>query len=382
MSGGKTSVYLDYAAGTPLDARVLAAMQPYWTEMFGNPSSLHSFGRAARRALFYAREQTAALIAARPEEIFFTSSGTESDNWAIFGIASAARAAGKGSHIITTAMEHHAVLQTCHHLERCGFHVTYLPIDSMGVVDPAHVAEALQEDTVLVSVMTANNEVGTLQPVAEIGALLHARGIPFHTDVVQAAGHILLDVDALGVCALSLSAHKFYGPKGVGALYIRRGTRMEPLLYGGAQERDLRAGTENAAAIVGCGRAAEIARAEMGVEDERLRAYTNLLRTKLSVIDGIVFHGAAQERLAGILNFGVRGIAQDSLLICLDLEGFAVSAGSACSAGAAHPSHVLTALGFSDGEARSAIRVSLGRFTEREDVLAFADAVIQIAEEY
>ena len=379
MSGGKTSVYLDYAAGTPLDARVLAAMQPYWTELFGNPSSLHSFGRAARRALFYARERTAALIAARPEEIFFTSSGTESDNWAIFGIASAARAAGRGGHIITTAMEHHAVLQTCHHLERCGFHVTYLPIDSMGVVDPAHVAEALQEDTVLVSVMTANNEVGTLQPVAEIGALLHARGIPFHTDAVQAAGHIPLDVDALGVCALSLSAHKFYGPKGVGALYIRRGTRMEPLLYGGAQERDLRAGTENVAAIVGCGKAAEIARAEQYAEEARLRLYTELLRTELSSIDGISFHGAPDQRLSGILNFGIQGIAQDTMLIRLDLAGFAVSAGSACSAGATRPSHVLHAMGLSAEEARTSIRVSLGRFTEHEDVLSFAETVTELA---
>ena len=379
MSGGKTSVYLDYAAGTPLDARVLAAMQPYWTELFVNPSSLHSFGRAARRALFYAREQTAALIAARPEEILFTSSGTESDNWAIFGIASAARAAGRGSHIITTAMEHHAVLQTCHHLERCGFHVTYLPIDSMGVVDPAHVAEALQEDTVLVSVMTANNEVGTLQPVAEIGALLHARGIPFHTDAVQAAGHIPLDVDALGVCALSLSAHKFYGPKGVGALYIRRGTRMEPLLDGGAQERDLRAGTENVAAIVGCGKAAEIARAEQCAEEARLRVYTEFLRTELSSIDGISFHGAPDQRLSGILNFGIQGIAQDTMLIRLDLAGFAVSAGSACSAGAARPSHVLQAMGVCAEEARTSIRVSLGRFTEHEDVLSFAETVTELA---
>ena len=249
----------------------------------------------------------------------------------------------------------------------------------MGVVDPAHVAEALQEDTVLVSVMTANNEVGTLQPVAEIGALLHAHGIPFHTDAVQAAGHIPLDVDALGVCALSLSAHKFYGPKGVGALYIRRGTRMEPLLYGGAQERDLRAGTENVAAIVGCGKAAEIARAEQYAEEARLRLYTELLRTELSSIDGISFHGAPDQRLSGILNFGIQGIAQDTMLIRLDLAGFAVSAGSACSAGAARPSHVLQAMGVCAEEARTSIRVSLGRFTEHEDVLSFAETVTELA---
>ena len=374
-------VYLDYAATTPLDTRVLTAMQPYLTEIYGNPSSLHSFGQAARRGIARAREQAAALIGASPDEVFFTSGGTESDNWAIRGIAEERRAAGCGAHIVTSAVEHAAVRETCRYLARCGFTITELPVDGDGRVDPVAVETALRTDTALVSIMTANNEVGTIEPIAKIGQIVRARGIPFHTDAVQAAGHIPLDVSALHVDALSFSAHKFCGPKGVGVLYLRRGMKCAPLLYGGAQERDLRAGTENAAAIVGCGRAAEIARAEMGVEDERLRAYTNLLRTKLSVIDGIVFHGSAQERLAGILNFGVRGIAQDSLLIRLDLEGFAVSAGSACSAGAAHPSHVLTALGFSDGEARSAIRVSLGRFTEREDVLAFADAVIQIAEE-
>ena len=375
-------VYLDYAATTPLDTRVLTAMQPYLTEIYGNPSSLHSFGQAARRGIARAREQAAALIGASPDEVFFTSGGTESDNWAIRGIAEERRAAGCGAHIVTSAVEHAAVRETCRYLARCGFTITKLPVDGDGRVDPVAVETALRTDTALVSIMTANNEVGTIEPIAKIGQIVRARGIPFHTDAVQAAGHIPLDVSALHVDALSFSAHKFCGPKGVGVLYLRRGMKCAPLLYGGAQERDLRAGTENAAAIVGCGRAAEIARAEMGVEDERLRAYTNLLRTKLSVIDGIVFHGAAQERLAGVLNFGVRGIAQDSLLIRLDLEGFAVSAGSACSAGAAHSSHVLTALGFSDGEARSAIRVSLGRFTEREDVLAFADAVIQIAEEY
>ena len=375
-------VYLDYAATTPLDTRVLTAMQPYLTEIYGNPSSLHSFGQAARRGIACAREQAAALIGASPDEVFFTSGGTESDNWAIRGIAEERRAAGCGAHIVTSAVEHAAVRETCRYLARCGFTITELPVDGDGRVDPVAVETALRTDTALVSIMTANNEVGTIEPIAKIGQIVRARGIPFHTDAVQAAGHIPLDVSALHVDALSFSAHKFCGPKGVGVLYLRRGMKCAPLLYGGAQERDLRAGTENAAAIVGCGRAAEIARAEMGVEDERLRAYTNLLRTKLSVIDGIVFHGSAQKRLAGILNFGVHGIAQDSLLIRLDLEGFAVSAGSACSAGAAHPSHVLTALGFSDGEARSAIRVSLGRFTEREDVLAFADVVIQIAEEY
>ena len=374
-------VYFDYAATTPLDVRVYETMQPYLTEIYGNPSSLHSVGQAVRRGIMRAREQAAALIGASPDELFFTSGGTESDNWAIRGIAQERRAAGYGTHIVTSAIEHPAVHETCRYLEARGFSVTKVPVDGEGRVDPAAVEKALRTDTALVSIMTANNEVGTIQPIADIGELLRARNIPFHTDAVQAAGHIPIDVNALQVDALSFSAHKFCGPKGVGVLYLRRGMKCAPLLYGGPQERDLRAGTENTAAIVGCGRAAEIARAEMGAEDERLRAYTNLLRTKLSMVDGIVFHGAEQERLAGILNFRMHGIAQDSLLIRLDLDGFAVSAGSACSAGAAHPSYVLMALGLSDEEARYAIRVSLGRFTERKEVIAFEERIAQIAEE-
>ena len=372
-------IYLDYAATTPLDARVLAAMQPYQTEFYGNPSSLHSFGQAARRAVARAREQTAALVGASSDEVFFTSGGTESDNWALRGIAEEQRAAGRGAHIVTSTIEHAAVRESCRHLEACGFSVTEVPVDGEGRVDPAAVEAALRADTVLVSIMTANNEVGTIQPIAEIGAVVRARGIPFHTDAVQAAGHIPLDVNVLNVDALSFSAHKFCGPKGIGALYLRRGTKIMPLICGGAQERDLRAGTENTAAIVGCGCAAEIAHAEMGAEDERLRAYTQLLREKLKAVDSIAFHGAEDKRLAGILNFGIRGFSQDTLLIRLDLAGFAVSAGSACSAGAARPSHVLTAMGLSSEEAKCAIRVSCGRATERADILAFAERILEIA---
>ncbi|MFC2342209.1 MAG: cysteine desulfurase family protein [Selenomonas artemidis] len=374
-------VYLDYAATTPLDARAYEAMCPYMTDIYGNPSSVHGFGREARRGISHARAQVAALVGALPEEIFFTSGGTESDNWALRGIAEAGRAAGRGAHIVTSSVEHHAVLETCRDLETRGFTVTYLPVDTAGRVAPAAVEAALRKDTALVSVMTANNEVGTIQPIAEIGALLRGRNIPFHTDAVQAAGHIPLDVNALGVDALSLSAQKFYGAKGVGALYVRRGTAIVPLLHGGAQERDMRAGTENTAGIVACGRAAEIARAEQRAEEDRLRAYTDLLRARIGSIRGISFHGDRDNRLAGILNFGIEGVAQDTLLIRLDLAGFAVSAGSACSAGAVHASHVLRAMGCSDDTARTCIRASLGRHTDREDVLRFAETLAAIAEE-
>ena len=374
-------VYLDYAATTPLDPRVCDAMQPYLTYVYGNPSSLHGFGQAARRAVMRAREQTAALIGAQPDEIYFTSGGTESDNWAVRGIAEERRAAGGGAHIVISAVEHAAVRATCRCLERCGFSVTEVAVNGQGRVDPAAVEAALRADTALVSIMTANNEVGTLQPIREIGDRVRAHGIPFHTDAVQAAGHIPLDVNALQVDALSFSAHKFCGPKGVGALYLRRGTKCAPLLYGGAQERDSRAGTENVAALVGCGHAAELARAEMAAEAQRLRDDTEHLRTMLGAVDGIAFYGAQTERLAGILNFGIEGFGQDTLLIRLDLAGFAVSAGSACSAGAAHASHVLRAMGLSEAEARRAIRVSLGRFTTRADVTSFADALRQIASE-
>lgn len=374
-------VYLDHAATTPIDPRVYEAMQPYLTGIYGNPSSLHTFGQVARRGIDRAREKTAALIGALPEEIFFTSGGTESDNWAIRGLAEAGRTAGKGAHIVTSSIEHHAVLESCRAMEHRGFSVTYLPVDAAGRIDPADVAAALRQDTVLVSIMMANNEVGSIQPLAEIGTLLRARGIPFHTDAVQAVGHIPLDVNVLGVDALSLSAHKFYGAKGVGALYVRRGTAIAPLFYGGAQERDMRAGTENMAGIVACGKAAEIACAEQTAEEERLRAYTELLRERIGRIRSTSFHGDRDNRLAGVLNFGIAGIAQDTLLIRLDLAGFAVSAGSACSAGAAQVSHVLRAMGCSEDVARTCIRVSLGRHTTREDVLSFAETLAAIAEE-
>lgn len=368
-------VYLDYAATTPMDSRVVEAMMPYFTKQFGNPSSIYSFGREARRAVSKAREQVAALLQADPSEIFFTSGGSESDNWVLKGMAFALRREGKGCHIITSQVEHHAVLNTCAWLEKQGFSITYLPVDDFGRVMPERVKEALREDTILVSIMTANNEVGTIEPIAEIGSFLQERGIFFHTDAVQAAGHIPLAVDELHVDALSLSGHKLYGPKGVGALYLRRGTRPDSLIHGGSQEREMRAGTENTAGIVGLGMAAELAREELGGEWERLSMLRDQLIQGVKEIEGTWINGDEKYRLPGNVNFGIAGVSQDTLLIRLDMAGFAVSAGSACSAGSLTPSHVLMAMGQSANEAGSAIRVTLGRFTTEDELNRFTDAL-------
>ena len=368
-------VYLDYAATTPMDSRVVEAMMPYFTKQFGNPSSIYSFGREARRAVSKAREQVAALLQADPSELFFTSGGSESDNWVLKGMAFALRREGKGCHIITSQVEHHAVLNTCAWLEKQGFSITYLPVDDFGRVMPERVKEALREDTILVSIMTANNEVGTIEPIAEIGSFLQERGIFFHTDAVQAAGHIPLVVDELHVDALSLSGHKLYGPKGVGALYLRRGARPDSLIHGGSQEREMRAGTENTAGIVGLGMAAELARKELGSEWERLSMLRDQLIQDVKEIEGTWINGDEKYRLPGNVNFGIAGVSQDTLLIRLDMAGFAVSAGSACSAGSLTPSHVLMAMGQSANEAGSAIRVTLGRFTTEDELNRFTDAL-------
>ena len=371
------SIYLDYAATTPMDERAVQAMLPYMTQQFGNPSSLHSFGRAARQAAAAARGKVAALLGARPEEIFFTSGGSESDNWALRGLAEANRE--RGRHIITTAVEHHAVLHTCRRLEQQGWRVTYLPVDREGRVSLASLRAAAAADTVLISVMLANNEVGTLQPVAELATFAKERGILFHTDAVQAAGHIPIDVRSLPVDALSLSGHKLYGPKGVGVLYLRRGTAIAPLIEGGAQERELRAGTENVPGIVGLGCAAELAAAELPEEMRRLAGLRDALMDGLLTIDGAWINGSRTQRLPGNLSFGIAGLDAESLLIRLDLAGFAVSAGSACSAGSLEPSQVLTAMGQPPAQAGSAIRVTLGRFTTADETAAFLAAVRSIA---
>lgn len=364
-------VYLDYAATTPVDERVLQAMKPYFCERFGNASSLYSWGREARKAVAEAREKVAALLQASPSEVYFTSGGSESDNWAIKGAAFALRRAGRGKHIITSCVEHHAVLNACRWLEQEGFEVTYLPVDKNGRVLPEQVFDALRNDTVLVSIMTANNEVGTIEPIAEIGRRMQEQQIFFHTDAVQAAGHIPIAVDELHVDALSLSGHKLYGPKGVGALYLRRGSSLDSLVHGGPQEREMRAGTENTAGIVGLGQAAELAKQEMSDEWERLSDLRDMLIAAVRELGDSWINGDEKYRLPGHVSFGLRGISQDTLLIRLDMAGFAVSAGSACSAGALEPSHVLLAMGQTKEQASSAIRVTLGRFTSVEEVQRF-----------
>lgn len=367
-----------------MDPRVLAAMQQALTAVYGNPSSLYAAGRTAKSCAEKARRQLSQLLGAQAEEIFFTSGGSESDNWALKGLAFARRAAGLSDGIVTTAIEHPAVLRTCAWLEAQGFSVTYLPVDAEGFVAPmalSHAlatAEAQGRPVGLVSVMLANNEVGTIEPVAELSAIAHAHGAVFHTDAVQAAGHIPIDVAALGVDALSLSGHKFYGPKGTGALYLRRGLPIDPLIHGGEQERGLRAGTENVPAIVGLGCAAEIAREGLQEEAQRLSHLRDWLVECIQRSIPDAFQNGtldAARQLPGTLNIGFAGVQHDTLLIRLDLSGFAVSAGSACSAGSLTPSHVLTAMGVPEERAKEAIRVTLGRFTTEEEVSAFADCL-------
>lgn len=366
-------IYLDNAATTACAPEVVEAMLPYFTQTFGNASSVHAFGRESRRAIETARRQVArALNAAAPQEIVFTAGGSESDNWAIKGAAFAR--ADKGRHIITSAIEHHAVLHTCQWLEKQGFEVTCLPVDAEGRVSVEHVERALRPDTVLVSVMTANNEIGTLQPVAQIGGLCRERGVLFHTDAVQAVGAIPVDVQAMHADLLSLSAHKFHGPKGVGALYVRKGVRLDNLVHGGAQERGLRAGTENLAGIVGLGKAIEMATAHL--EDNA--AHMTRLRDRL--IAGIMervpevrLNGHPTDRLPNNCSLSFQGVEGEALLLRLDLAGIAGSSGSACTSGTLDPSHVLLAIGLPVAMAHGSLRLTLGADTTEEDI----DAVLE-----
>ncbi|GBC99950.1 Cysteine desulfurase IscS [bacterium HR17] len=362
-------VYLDYAATTPMDPRVLDAMMPYLTDKFGNPNSIHAFGRAARQAVDEAREKIAALLNCQPSEIVFTGSGTESDNLALRGVAEAYQR--KGNHIVTTAVEHHAVLHTCRALEDRGFTVTYLPVDRHGLVVPEQVAEAVTDRTILVSVMHANNEIGTIEPIADIVRAVKEKrpDVLVHTDAVQTVGHIPVDVSALGVDLLSFSAHKFYGPKGVGALFVRQGVRLVPQLTGGGQERNRRSGTENVAGIVGMARALELAVAEMPDELPRLQALRDeLIAGVLERIPDSRLNGHPTQRLPHNANFSFRGVEGEALLLQLDLHGIAASSGSACSSGSLEPSHVLLALGLSHEWAIGSLRLTLGRFTTREQI--------------
>jgi cysteine desulfurase len=371
-------IYMDHAATTRMDERVCRAMEPYCHEYYGNPATLYSLGRKSSVAVDRARGQLAELLGARPEEIYFTSGGTESDNWAVKGVAYASEK--KGRHLITTKIEHHAVLESCHFLEKHGWEVTYLPVDGDGLMEPEDVRQALRDDTVLVSVMHANNEIGTMEPIAEIGRMLRERGVPFHTDAVQTVGKVAVQVDELNVDLLSLSAHKFYGPKGVGALYVRRGVRLDPFLHGGGQERGKRASTHNVPGIVGLGAAAELAAKEMGAEEVELRRLAWLLWEGLRErISGIRLNGHLDKRLPGNVNVCVEGAEGEAMLLCLDNNGVCVSSGSACTTGSLEPSHVLLAIGVPAEEAHGSLRFSLGKTStvaEVEHVLEVLPGIV------
>ena len=360
-------IYLDHAATTAVSPEVLREMLPCMTECFGNAASIHGTGREAHRALDRARKQVAAVLGAQPQEIYFTSGGSESDNWAVKGVAWAAR--GRGKHVITSAVEHHAVLNACAWLEGMGFEVTRLPVDALGRVDPDSVARALRPDTVLISVMTANNEIGTLQPIREIGEIARSRGVPFHTDAVQAAGHIPVNVEELQVDLLSLSAHKFHGPKGVGVLYVRRGTMLDSLIHGGAQERGLRAGTPNVPGAVGLAKALELASASLPESADRVRALRDqLIREIRARIPDAVLNGDPERRLPGNVHFSFPGVDGEALLLRLDLAGIACSGGSACTSGAQEPSHVLAAIGQAPELAKGGLRMTLGEENTPEEI--------------
>jgi cysteine desulfurase len=358
-------VYLDHNASTPVHPEVVQAMLPYFEERFGNPSSVHGFGREARDGVEAARERIAAFLGAGKDEIVFTSGGTESDNAAIKGVATAR---GRG-HIITSQIEHHAVLRTCESLEQNGFDVTYLPVDGAGMVDPDDVRRALRPDTILVSIMHANSEAGTIQPAAEIGRVTRERGVVFHVDAVQTFGKVPLDPAAFGIDLLSFAGHKIYGPKGVAALYVKKGTRMVAVQHGGEHERRRRAGTENVPSIVGFGKAVEIRARDMAEEAARLTALRDRLwEGARARIPDVRLNGHPTLRLPGTCNMSFRGVESESIVLGLDLKGIGVSAGSACTSGNVEPSYVLVAMGIPVDWAMGAVRCSLGRSTSAEDI--------------
>lgn len=360
-------VYMDNAATTKLSPDVLNAMMPYLTDIYGNASSVHAFGREAREGVEHARNQVAAAINASPDEIFFTAGGTESDNMAIKGVAH--KYAKKGKHIITTAIEHHAVLHTCEALEKEGYEVTYLPVDEDGLISVEQVRAAMRDDTILVTVMFANNEVGTIEPIAEIGALCRERNVLFHTDAVQAVCHVPIDVKAMNIDLMSISAHKFHGPKGIGALYCRKGIVLEPVIVGGAQERKRRAGTENVAGIVGLGAAIERAHKNMAADMARVSALRDkLISGILKNIPHVKLNGHPTQRLPQNVNFSIRYIEGESILLMLDINGIAASSGSACTSGSLDPSHVLLAMGIPHEIAHGSLRLTLSDMTTDEEV--------------
>lgn len=369
-------VYLDHAATTHTRPEVLEEMLPYFTQKFGNASSVHSFGREARRTLDKARGRTAKAIKAEPSEIHFTSGGSESDNLAVKGVALANKK--KGNHIITSSIEHPAVLDTCKYLEKEGFKVTYLPVDKYGLVSPSDLKQAITDKTILISVIFANNEIGTIQPIKEIGQIAKEHKIYFHTDAVQAVGNVPIDVNELNIDLLSLSAHKFYGPKGVGALYIRRGVKVTPCIHGGTQERNKRAGTENLPAIVGLGKAIELAVENIEEKNKRLMAMRDrLIHEIMSSVEHTKLNGHPDKRLPGNVNLSFEFIEGEALLLSLDLKGVAGSSGSACTSGSLDPSHVLLAIGLSHEIAHGSLRLTLGDENTEEEI----DYVLEVLPE-
>ncbi len=375
----KSSIYLDNSATTPLKKEVLDAMMPYLTQHYGNPSSIYTIGRDAKAAIETARQQVADAIGATPAEIYFTGCGSEADNWAIKGIARAKEK--KGKHIITSAIEHHAVLHTLNYLEKQGFEVTYLPVDEFGKISLDELENAIRPDTILITIMTANNEVGTIQPISEIGNIARAHNVVFHTDAVQAIGTLEMDVKEMCVDMLSLSAHKFGGPKGVGALYVRNGIRPEIFMHGGAQERARRAGTENVASIVGLGKAITLATKNIPEKAEKLSALRDyLIEHIMKEIPYVKLNGHPTDRLPGNANFSFHFIEGESLLLMLDLNGIAASSGSACTSGSLDPSHVLLAMGLPHETAHGSLRISIGEENTKEEidqVIALLPQIVQ-----
>jgi cysteine desulfurase len=375
----KKQVYLDYNATTAIAPEVLETMLPYLREHYGNPSSIHGFGQAAKAALYDARESVASLIGAVPNEILFTSGGTEAANLAILGVLAAAE--GGRRHLIVSKVEHHAVLNTMKALSKSGTPVTFLDVDREGVVDPRDLQKALTPETLLVSIMHANNETGVVQPIAELSRLARDAGAYFFTDAVQSVGKLPVDVHELGADLLSLSGHKFYAPKGTGALYVRRGVKLRSVFRGGGQERSRRPGTENLPGIIGLGRAAELARGGLSTDNERVEALRDQLEKKvLETIDGTRVNGGGASRTPNTTSLSFERVEGEILTIALDLKGFAVSTGAACSSGTVEPSHVLQAMGFDPPRVQSSIRVSLGKYTTEEEVLRFVEVLREAVE--
>ncbi|NMA85697.1 MAG: cysteine desulfurase NifS [Tissierellia bacterium] len=360
-------IYMDNSATTPVKKEVLEEMLPYFSERYGNPSSVYSLGSHSKVAVENAREKIAKAIGANPKEIFFTAGGSEADNWALKGIAYKNK--DKGNHIITTKIEHHGILHTCEYLEKQGFKITYLDVDEYGLINLKELEEAINEETILISIMFANNEIGTVQPIKEIGEIAKKNNVYFHTDAVQAIGHIDIDVEELNIDLLSMAAHKFYGPKGVGALYIRRGVKIDPLISGGAQEKNRRAGTENVPGIIGMGKAVELAYEDLEEKNKNLIYLRDSLIEKIfENIDHVKLNGHPTERLPGNVNMSFEFIEGESLLLSLDMEGIAASSGSACTSGTLDPSHVLLAIGLPHEIAHGSLRLSLGDFNTMEEV--------------